>query len=158
MLDSSNLHWVLRTLIKVQKEAIPVALLGEDLICQAKSGMGKTAVFVLNVLHHLDLTDTKKGVQCLVLTHTRELAYQINREFERLGKYFISLKTDVFFGGIPVQKHKNKLELNPPHVVVGTPGRVLDLIKQKALKLDDLRFFILDECDKMLEEVGTIFL
>lgn len=140
----------------VQKEAIPVALLGEDLICQAKSGMGKTAVFVLTVLHNLDLTDTKKGVQAIVLTHARELAYQIHNEFLRLGKYFVALKSEMLIGGVPVKKHKLKLSLTPPQVVVGTPGRILDLVKQKALVLDNLKFFILDECDQMLEQVGKI--
>lgn len=137
----------------MQKEAIPVALLGEDLICQAKSGMGKTAVFVLTVLHNLDLSDSKKGVQAIVLTHTRELAFQINNEFTRLGKYFMALKIELLIGGVSVKKHKQRLSLNTPQVVVGTPGRILDLIQQKALVLQNLKFFILDECDQMLEQV-----
>lgn len=87
------------------------------------------------------------------MTHTRELAYQIFKEFERLGKYFFSLNADVFFGGVPVQKNKTQLALRTPQVVVGTPGRILDLVKQKALVLDDLKFFVLDECDKMLDYV-----
>jgi len=77
---------------EVQQEAIPYAILGNDLVCQAKSGMGKTAVFVLSILHQMDFDGDKP--QCLVLCHTRELAFQITKEFDRLGKYFINLKTE----------------------------------------------------------------
>jgi ATP-dependent RNA helicase UAP56/SUB2 len=129
-------------------------VLGEDLICQAKSGMGKTAVFVIAVLHQLDL---KKGdpMQCLVLAHTRELAYQIHKEFERLGRYVLNLRCELFFGGVNIQTHRDILKNKPPHIAIGTPGRVLDLVKSGHMNLDKLRFFILDECDKMLDQVGT---
>lgn len=137
----------------VQKEAIPVAILGDDLICQAKSGMGKTAVFVLSVLHRLNLT-SEDNPQCLILAHTRELAFQIHKEFQRLGKYFSNLRCDTFFGGVSLEKHRLKLTLTPPHIAVGTPGRVLDLVKSGHMKLDKLRFFVLDECDKILDQVG----
>lgn len=137
----------------VQKEAIPIGVLGEDLICQAKSGMGKTAVFVISVLHQLDMKKADP-LQCLVLTHTRELASQIHKEFERLGKYINALRCELFVGGKPLQAQKDTLKTKPPHVAVGCPGRVLDLVKHNSMNLDKLRFFILDECDKMLETVG----
>jgi len=134
----------------VQVNAIPRALDGKDLICQAKSGMGKTAVFVLAVLQSLDARKPDP-VSALVLCHTKELAYQIHREFERLGKYLTAIKSQVFYGGVPLEKDKEKLNENPA-IVVGTPGRILDLYRRKLLKFDKLRFFILDECDKMLEQ------
>jgi len=138
----------------VQVNAIPRALDGKDLICQAKSGMGKTAVFVLAVLQSLDARKPDP-VSALVLCHTKELAYQIHREFERLGKYLTAIKSQVFYGGVPLEKDKEKLNENPA-IVVGTPGRILDLYRRKLLKFDKLRFFILDECDKMLEQKGIL--
>jgi len=136
----------------VQVNAIPRALDGKDLICQAKAGMGKTAVFVLAILQSLD---PKKPDPCsaLVLCPTKELAYQIHREFERLGKYLTAIKSQVFYGGVPIEKDKEKLAENPA-IIVGTPGRILDLYRRKLLNFDKLRFFILDECDKMLEQKG----
>lgn len=136
----------------VQKEAIPYAILGEDLVCQAKSGMGKTAVFVLSVLHRIDF-ESDDNPQCLILTHVRELAFQIQKEFLRLGKYFLNLRCNTFFGGVSVEKHRTQLKVAPPHIAVGTPGRVLDLVRTGHLDLSKLRFFILDECDKMLDQV-----
>lgn len=112
--------------------------------------MGKTAVFVLSVLHLLD--KTPEPLSCLVLTHTKELAFQIHKEFERLGKYLPTVKSAVFIGGEPITEQIKKLKDDPPAVVVGTPGRVLDLVKKGKLVFKKMRFFILDECDKMLEQ------
>ena len=133
---------------EVQHECIPQAVLGMDVICQAKSGMGKTAVFVLTTLHQLDPVDGKVGV--LVMCHTRELAFQIVHEFKRFSKYLPSVKTAVIYGGTPIKEHINLLKNDTPHVVVGTPGRLLSLVKSKNLKLGDLKHFVLDECDKLL--------
>jgi ATP-dependent RNA helicase UAP56/SUB2 len=135
---------------EIQQEAIPVAVFGKDLICQANSGMGKTAVFVLSVLHQLDVEASP--FQALVLCHTRELAHQISREFERLGKYIVGLKIQSIYGGVNIDKQIFKLEANPPHIIIGTPGRTLHLVKEKKLPLDGLRFFIIDECDRVLEQ------
>jgi len=138
---------------EVQQECIPQAVLGGDIICQAKSGMGKTAVFVLAVLQQLTVNPTEPHVDALVLCHTRELAYQICQEFLRFSKYLPDVKVKVFFGGIPVQQHRQLLEQETPHVIVGTPGRILQLVQEKKLKLDHLKRFILDECDQMLESL-----
>lgn len=135
---------------EIQQEAIPVAVYGKDLICQANSGMGKTAVFVLSVLHQLDVDASP--FQCLVLCHTRELAHQISREFERLGKYIVGLRIQSIYGGVKIDKQIAKLEMLPPHIIIGTPGRTLHLVKEKKLPLDGLRFFIIDECDRVLEQ------
>jgi len=136
---------------EVQHECIPSAILGTDVICQAKSGMGKTAVFVLASLQQLDTSVA--GPQCIVLCHTRELAYQIRHEYERFKKYLPSVKTEVFYGGVPVTTHRTILKDDPPHIIIGTPGRVLQLAEEKAIVCKNIKFFILDECDKMLESL-----
>jgi superfamily II DNA/RNA helicase len=81
------------------------------------------------------------------------LAYQICHEFDRFKKYLPAVKAEVFYGGIPVQTHKDKLKEDVPHIVIGTPGRVLQLAEEKALNLKNVKYFILDECDKMLESL-----
>jgi ATP-dependent RNA helicase UAP56/SUB2 len=136
---------------EVQQEAIPKAINGNDILCQAKSGMGKTAVFVASILHRVN--KNPEPVSALVLCHARELAFQIYKEFNRLGKYMSDVKTRVMYGGDPIQEQKRILANEPPTIIVGTPGRILDLIRRKYLKLNHLKFFVLDECDKMLEEL-----
>nr|KYP43407.1 DEAD-box ATP-dependent RNA helicase 56 [Cajanus cajan] len=135
----------------VQHECIPQAILGMDVICQAKSGMGKTAVFVLSTLQQIDPVPGQ--VSALILCHTRELAYQICHEFERFSTYLPDLKVAVFYGGVNIKVHKDLLKNECPHIVVGTPGRILALTREKDLSLKNVRHFILDECDKMLESL-----
>lgn len=118
----------------VQHECIPQALLGMDIICQAKSGMGKTAVFVLATLHQL--VPVSGQVSVLVLCHTRELAFQIQREYERFSKYLPDVKSVVFYGGVNIKTNIDTLKNDMPHIVVGTPGRILDLaVKRKVSTL-----------------------
>ncbi|GAB1604958.1 spliceosome RNA helicase DDX39B [Argonauta hians] len=137
---------------EVQHECIPQAILSMDVLCQAKSGMGKTAVFVLATLQQLEPVDGQVSV--LVLAHTRELAFQISKEYERFSKYMNNVKIAVFFGGLPIKKDEEVLKKNCPHIVVGTPGRILALTKtSKTLVLKHVKHFILDECDKMLNEL-----
>jgi len=136
---------------EVQHECIPQAVLGMDVLCQAKSGMGKTAVFVLATLQQIEPVDGQISV--LVMCHTRELAFQISKEYERFSKFIPSLKVGVFFGGMAIAKDEQVLKNNCPHVVVGTPGRILALVKSKKLPLKNLKHFVLDECDKMLEQL-----
>merc|ERR1712070_193586 len=125
------------------------AVLGMDIICQAKSGMGKTAVFVLATLHQLEPVDGEVSV--LVLCHTRELAFQIKNEYARFSKYLPSVKVDVFYGGVPISANKKALKEATPHIVVGTPGRLKALIGSKDLNLSKLKHFVMDECDRLLE-------
>jgi len=136
---------------EVQHECIPQAVLGMDILCQAKSGMGKTAVFVLATLQQLEPVDGQVSV--LVMCHTRELAFQISKEYERFSKFLAGVKVGVFFGGLAIAKDEQVLKTNCPHVVVGTPGRILALVRQKKLNLKNLKHFVLDECDKMLAEL-----
>jgi ATP-dependent RNA helicase UAP56/SUB2 len=152
---------------EVQHESIPQAVLGGDIVCQAKSGMGKTAVFVLATLHQLNPTAAatapasdeakdgdgaaKPSVQVLVLCHTRELAFQIAHEYERFSKYLPSIKTAVFYGGVNIKSNRDILSQEHPHIVVGTPGRILALAREKSLLLSGIQHFVLDECDRVLE-------
>jgi len=135
----------------VQTECIPRAIIKSDIICQAKAGMGKTAVFVLATLQQLEPVDGEVGV--IVMCHTRELAFQIKKEYERFSKYMPNLKTEVFFGGVPISQNETILSENCPHVLVCTPGRTKALVLKKKLDLSNVKHFVLDECDRMLEEI-----
>jgi len=138
---------------EVQHECIPQAVLGMDIICQAKSGMGKTAVFVLATLHQVTPVDGE--VHVVVLCHTRELAFQIQKEYERFSKYLPDIKSRVFFGGVAVKLDTDALKAAVPHIVVGTPGRIMDLATvRKVMDLSKVKHFVLDECDRMLAEVS----
>jgi len=105
-------------------------------------------VFVLAVLQQL--VPQKDVLDTLVLCHTRELAYQICQEFMRFSKYLTAIKVCVYFGGIAIAQHRRMLQAETPQVAVGTPGRILQLAKESALKLGNLKHFIMDECDQML--------
>jgi ATP-dependent RNA helicase UAP56/SUB2 len=115
--------------------------------------MGKTAVFVLATLHQLE--PEPNVIKVVVMCHTRELAFQIHHEYERFSKYLKDVKSAVFYGGVPVQEQKDQLKDNAPNIVIGTPGRMVHLaVKDKVMKLDKVKHFVLDECDKMLEEAS----
>jgi len=139
----------------VQQECIPQAILGMDVLCQAKSGMGKTAVFVLATLQQIE--PTAGEVSVVVLCHTRELAFQIKNEYARFSKYMPDIRTSVFYGGMLMKDNIATLtsKTDAPHIVVGTPGRILALIRDRHLNLKNVKHFVLDECDKMLESLGT---
>ncbi|GMH42304.1 hypothetical protein BSKO_10223 [Bryopsis sp. KO-2023] len=136
---------------EVQHECIPQAILGVDLLCQAKSGMGKTAVFVLSLLQQLEIKE--KTCSALVLCHTRELSFQITHEFERFSTFLKDINIHPIFGGMPIAQQKTLMSTKYPHIVVGCPGRVKQLASEGTLKLGQVRHFVLDECDKMLEKV-----
>jgi len=138
---------------QVQNDTIPPAIVKTDIICQAKSGMGKTAVFVIATLQQLEPVDGE--VHVLAMCHTRELAFQINKEYERFSKYFTGVKTMVIIGGMDSKVQERQLKEETPHIVVGTPGRVLALARNGALDLSNLKHFVLDECDQMLEKEGA---
>lgn len=129
-------------------------MLGGDIICQAKSGLGKTAVFVLTTLQQVEPVAGECSV--LVMCHTRELAFQIRNEYNRFSKYMPDIKTGVFYGGTPIQKDAEILKNKEthPHIIVGTPGRLNALVRDKHLRLGSVRMFVLDECDKMLDQIG----
>ncbi|KAJ3330455.1 DEAD-box ATP-dependent RNA helicase 15, partial [Gonapodya sp. JEL0774] len=136
---------------EVQQECIPQAVLGMDVLCQAKSGMGKTAVFVLATLQQLDPASPECSV--LVLCHTRELAYQIRNEYARFSKYMPDVRTAVFYGGVPPKQNADEMKKDKPQIIVGTPGRILAMVKTKDLPVKNVKHFVMDECDKMLEQL-----
>lgn len=136
---------------EVQQYCIPQATLGMDVLCQAKAGMGKTAVFVLSTLHLMEFDE--EAVQCVVMVHTREMAYQIQKEYLRFVKYIPEAVVKVFMGGIPLKANKAEFEKNPPHICIGTPGRMGQLAREGIMKLDKCKHFVLDECDQLLEQV-----
>jgi len=111
--------------------------------------MGKTAVFVLTVLNRLGDLENTSEVSCLVLAHTRELAFQIAKEFDRFSTS-LNYKTLVAIGGDPLQDQLDKLKSEKPAIVVGTPGRLLAMIRKENLDTKHIKIFIIDECDKML--------
>jgi len=141
----------------VQQVCIPQAILGTDVLCQAKSGLGKTAVFVLATLQQIEPIAGETSV--LVMCHTRELAYQIKNEYARFAKYQPDVKTAVFYGGTPIQKDIELLANKDthPHIIVATPGRLNALVRDKKLRLGNVQRFVLDECDKMLDQIGTSY-
>lgn len=112
-------------------------------------------MFVLASLQQLEETEGETSI--LVMCHTRELAYQIKNEYARFTKYMPDVITAVFYGGTPIQKDIELLQKKEthPHIIVGTPGRLNALVRDKKLRLGTIRHFILDECDKMLDQVGT---
>jgi ATP-dependent RNA helicase UAP56/SUB2 len=116
--------------------------------------MGKTAVFVLSVLNRLAEMGETSEVSCLVLAHTRELAFQIAKEFDRFSQN-LTMKTQVIIGGENTQEQIEKLKADKPQIVVGTPGRVLALTRKGVLETKNVKIFIIDECDKMLKELGN---
>jgi len=143
---------------EVQHSAIPKAILGQDMIVQAKSGMGKTAVFVLATL--AQITPEPKVVDTLVLCHTREMASQIYGEFERFSKYMDEVKLAVVYGGVPYNVSAKPIEEDGANIVIGTPGRIKHLLEgnpnkkqDPAMNLKGLKRFIIDECDNMLDQV-----
>ncbi|EFW18929.1 Suppressor of the cold-sensitive snRNP biogenesis mutant brr1-1 [Coccidioides posadasii str. Silveira] len=138
---------------EVQQVCIPTAILKVDVLCQAKSGLGKTAVFVLTTLNQLEPVPGECSI--LVMCHTRELAYQIKNEYARFSKYLPDVKTAVFYGGTPMQKDIEVLSSKDtyPNIVVGTPGRLNALVREKKLSLRNIKAFVLDECDKMLDQI-----
>lgn len=146
----------------VQHQCIPAALLGNDILCQAKSGMGKTAVFVLSVLHLLDAEETPPRLRCIVLCHARELAIQIQQEFNRFKTHFVNkrdgsqlIKTKILLGGTNIKQDRQTLRTETPNIIIGTPGRTLQLVNEDILNLDYVKYFIIDECDKVLGPEST---
>ncbi len=130
----------------IQASLIPAALRGKDVLGQAKTGTGKTAAFGLPVLQMLDPT---AAFSALVLVPTRELAIQVAKELQELGA-FAKVHTVAVYGGQPIDKQMTQLKKGPP-IIVGTPGRVMDLADRGILPFENFRFAILDEVDRMLD-------
>jgi len=139
----------------VQAQAIPIVLAGHDLLAGAQTGTGKTAAFMLPILHKLSLTEAGrnkfggKAIRALVLTPTRELAAQIEESAKDYGKY-LSLQSTVVFGGVGMKPQVDRVKRGVD-VLVATPGRLLDLQGQGLLDLSSIEILVLDEADRMLD-------
>jgi ATP-independent RNA helicase DbpA len=132
----------------VQASSLPAILAGRDVAAQARTGSGKTAAFALGLLAALDAESIK--LQGLVLCPTRELADQVSREIRRLARFIPNIKVLTLCGGVPLRPHLASLA-HEPHIVVGTPGRILELIQKGALPLEAIKVLVLDEADRMLD-------
>jgi ATP-independent RNA helicase DbpA len=132
----------------IQAASLPLALAGKDLIAQAKTGSGKTAAFALALLANLN--PRRFAVQSLVLCPTRELADQVTQEVRRLGRAEDHIKVLTLCGGSTMRPQLASLE-HGAHIVVGTPGRIMDHLERGSLKLDALNTLVLDEADRMLD-------
>ena len=136
----------------VQQKAIPVVLGGKDVLAGAQTGTGKTAGFTLPMLNLLASSPKPKGkrpVRGLILTPTRELASQVAQSVKDYGKY-LPFKSTVIFGGVSINPQIHTLK-NGVDIIIATPGRLLDLMNQKAVDLREVEFFVLDEADRMLD-------
>ena len=132
----------------IQAESLPLTLGGHDLIAQAKTGSGKTAAFSLPLLANLN--PRRFAVQALVLCPTRELADQVTQEIRRLARAEDNIKTLTLCGGLPIRTQLASLA-HGAHIVVGTPGRILDHLQRETLSLEALNTLVLDEADRMLD-------
>ncbi|RKR52962.1 ATP-dependent RNA helicase DbpA [Yokenella regensburgei] len=132
----------------VQAAALPAILAGKDVRAQAKTGSGKTAAFGLGLLQHIDASQFL--TQSLVLCPTRELADQVAKELRRLARYMPNIKILTLCGGQPFGIQRDSLQ-HAPHIIVATPGRLLDHLKKETVNLDALQTLVLDEADRMLD-------
>ncbi|GAA5136957.1 DEAD/DEAH box helicase [Thalassotalea piscium] len=140
----------------IQKKAIPTIMAGKDLIAAAQTGTGKTASFALPILQKLspyhtgkERTLRGKRIRALIITPTRELAVQVEQSIADYGKY-LDLSSMAMYGGVDVEAQKQRL-IWGGYIVVATPGRLLDMIHQRALHFDELEVLVLDEADRMLD-------
>ena len=159
--EDLNLHPTLLKAVKdqnyvnptaIQEQAIPLILKDNDVLGTAQTGTGKTAAFALPILHHLineKSNNNKTKIRALVVTPTRELAIQIGENFTDYAKYN-NIKNTVIFGGVKQGTQTNALA-NGVDVLVATPGRLLDLMGQGFISLNDIGYFVLDEADRMLD-------
>ncbi|MDQ3003704.1 MAG: DEAD/DEAH box helicase, partial [Fibrobacterota bacterium] len=131
-----------------QAQALPLALKGNDLIAQAKTGSGKTAAFGIPLLHKIDLKSN--DTQALIICPTRELSIQVSNEIRLLARYRNNVKVVTLYGGQAMGLQKASLKLGA-HIIVGTPGRIKALIEREILSLKSLTTLVLDEADRMLE-------
>ena len=129
----------------IQKKSIPVALEGKDIVGESMTGSGKTAAFAIPIIQQIN---QKGGVQSLIVAPTRELAIQISQEFEKFSKY-MGLHVAIVYGGVSIVPQIEKIKHS--EIVVGTPGRLVDHLRQRTLNLDSLKILVLDETDRMLD-------
>ncbi|CAM3144959.1 DEAD/DEAH box helicase [Leuconostoc rapi] len=145
ILDAITTHGYVEA-TPIQEKTIPLTLSGRDVIGQAQTGTGKTAAFGLPILEHIDLNN--KNIQALIVSPTRELAIQTADELKKLG-HDKHVDVQVVFGGSDIRRQIQNLKSHP-QILVGTPGRLLDHINRKTVKIDNVKTLVLDEADEML--------
>ncbi len=143
---------------EIQAKCIPLIEDKKDVIGHSQTGTGKTAAFAIPILENIDYYSKK--IQAIILCPTRELVVQVKREIDKIGKYIPELKTVSVYGGEPITKQIGHLK-KKPQIIVGTPGRTIDHINRKLIRLDDIKYLVLDEADEMLkmgfkEDIETI--
>lgn len=136
------------TMTPVQAAALPAILAGKDVRVQAKTGSGKTAAFGLGLLQHIDAS--RFQTQSLILCPTRELADQVASELRRLARFMPNIKILTLCGGQPFGAQRDSLQ-HAPHIIVATPGRLLDHLQKNTVTLDNLQTLVMDEADRMLD-------
>jgi len=143
---------------EIQSLSIPLIEAGIDIIGHSQTGTGKTAAFTLPLLERIDFDNP--NIQAIIICPTRELAVQVKGEIDHIGKYLPDLKTVAIYGGENIGKQIHSLKFKP-QIVVGTPGRIIDHINRKLVRLENINYLVLDEADEMLkmgfkEELETI--
>lgn len=136
---------------QIQSQAIPILLSGKDLLASAQTGTGKTAAFAIPILQKLaeEKQSNNKDIKALILAPTRELAAQIGSSFRDYGKY-MNLKVAIIFGGVPQRRQVFTLKKGVD-ILIATPGRLLDLIGQRIINIRNIKYFVLDEADRMMD-------
>ena len=143
----------------IQSEAIPVIRTGVDVIARSQTGTGKTVAFAIPAIERIDTHEEKPTLQVLVLCPTRELAMQADEEIRKLARFKEGIRPVAIYGGASIEKQC--IELRRANLVVGTPGRIMDHMRRKTIKLNNLKLIVLDEADEMLnmgfkEDIETI--
>ena len=133
----------------IQQKAIIPCTEGKDIIAQAQSGTGKTATFTIGLLQRLE--ETEQTTQVIILSHTRELAIQIHEVVSNISN-FMKVSINLSVGGIDVRDNIHSLS-DKPHIIIGTPGRVLDMIQRRYIDIDTIKLLIIDEADELLSNI-----
>lgn len=144
---------------EIQVQAIPLIRNGEDIIGKSQTGTGKTMAFAIPAIEKIDLHEDRPSVQVLIMCPTRELALQCSEEIKKLTKYMHGIRPVEVYGGAPMDRQITQLK--KANIVIGTPGRIMDHMRRRTLKLDHVKFVVLDEADEMLsmgfkEDMETI--
>ena len=145
---------------EIQQKAIDPVVLGFDIIAQAQSGSGKTGAFTIGLLQKIDIT--KNDTQVLIIAPTHELVNQITTVIKNIGSFMEGLIVQTLIGGTSIQQDASEIRNNTPHIVVGSAGRIYDMIRRKYLNVSRVRLFVLDEADEMLsrgfkDQIHNIF-
>lgn len=124
------------------------------MIVESKSGMGKTLIYILGILNQIEVVST--NLLCVIISPTRELAFQIFKEFNKFGKYFPEIQWRIVMGGLSLKKQETSILNSKPQIIIGTPGRLMELENQHVINFNEIKFLVFDECDKILSDLGLM--